>query len=118
MNPIPLPWLGAGALGIAVLSFGAGWQVNDWRRDAKALEAKEQAHKQQREDQAKADDTAIEYEEGKADAEQRYTDRAAQVRIIYRDREVPAVCEPDADSKRLLDQAIAEANQPTGQPQG
>lgn len=112
------PLWGYVGFGSLVVGFGAGWQVNEWRHDAAALKTERKADKDRQKAQANADDTAIEYEEGKADAEQRHTDRAAQVRIIYRDREVPAVCEPDADSKRLLDQAIAEANQPTGQPQG
>lgn len=103
--------------GVSVaLGFASGWTVRDWRADSQALAQKERAEKAQLEAIKQA------YDAGAAtvETEQRIVTVAGKaqstVREIYREVEVPAVCDvPDA-GKRLLDQAITSTGASAAQP--
>lgn len=117
LSPIPLPWLGAGALGIAALSFWAGWQVNDWRRDAAELERTLDAEKAEDDAEAEVHKESTNYEQSREAGRVEAAGREQAVRTIYKDRPpVPASCEPPGDALRVLDNAIESANQAAGEP--
>lgn len=56
----------------AALSFGAAWQIQDWRMDAKMLEQKQKAEKAQADQEARGDGAAKGLEGDKAKIEIRY----------------------------------------------
>lgn len=101
--------LAVGLLAI-VASFGAGWRVSALRCDARVAKIERAAEKQRARQQATVNRKATQYERESADADKTASEREAKVRLVYRDRVVPAVCEPPADSGKLLDDAISDAN--------
>jgi hypothetical protein len=115
---IPPLWLygGAGALLAGAL---AGWTVRDWKADSDALKAEESAFKQYTALTDALADQSLAYEvlAQSLRAEER-RDRET-IREIYRDRQVPAVCDVPVDALRVLDNAIERANSATPrQPSG
>ena len=108
-------WRTIAALFAALAMFATGWTVRGWRCDARiaAIEREAQAA---RDAQARAADRAAQGYEAERAAIVTATDTATtQIRTIYRDRQIPADCEPPADALRVLDNAIAGADDP-GQP--
>jgi hypothetical protein len=108
---MPNPFFLYGAAGLALLAFGAGWTVRDWRCDAAKADALEQANKQTQEMRDEVDTQAATYEEARAAAYDAGTRIEREVRTIY--REVPAaspVCEPDPRVVSLLQDRLDHAN--------
>ena len=115
MNPIPITWCAAGALGIAALSFGAGWQVNNWHRDSQDLSAvkKDVKHKAKQQTTVNTEADKLEEERGNV------IDRPAEIRIAYRNRIVPGECGVPPDAVSVLEQARIDANARIGgEPEG
>lgn len=111
--------LAAGGAGALLLGVAGGWTLRDWKADADALRAIEQA--QEREDQAReqAEAAATGYEEGRADEYARTTERQTELRTIYRDIPVPADCAVPPAARSVLEAARARANaRASGEPVG
>ena len=117
MNPIPVTWCAAGALGALALGALGGWTVRDWQRDSEALASLEASVKALDQSREQIDRAASTFEQERADAATKTTIRENTIREIYKDRPVPADCAvPDA-ATRVLDDAIADANaRASGQP--
>lgn len=106
MNPIPVSWCIGGALALSAASGFAGWKIAHWQRDSAELEAVNKQTEKGKERQAKVETKATTLEKERADV----IDRSPTIRIIYRDRIVPAACEPEPDAVRVLNQSRADAN--------
>jgi hypothetical protein len=91
-------------------AFSAGWVVNGWRWEAKQAEALRDAQIAFHKQLAQQQDEAEQYEQSREQARQDHLAREEQVRIIYRDRVVDPGCEPPDDAKRVLDEALRDAN--------
>lgn len=119
-NLVIPPWVKPALCGIAVVAaFSAGWTVNGWRWQAKQTHALEAQQKQFQAQLAKQGKEATAYENDRQAAREATDARQTQVRIIYRDKVVPRGCDPDPAAKRLLDDAIRDANSASGsQPSG
>lgn len=112
------PWAYAVAAGVTFAAgFGTAWQVQQWRwhaHEAKALKAQQAAFQRQLDQQ---NQKATEYEAERETARVQSRERESTIRTIYRDRVVPADCEPPADARGVLDDALLRANaRASGQP--
>jgi hypothetical protein len=108
---MPNPFFLYGAAGLALLAFGAGWKVRDWRCDAAQTAAVEQAAKQTQEMQDEVDTQAATYEETRVATYGGGARVEREIRTIY--REVPAAspaCEPDPRVISLLQERLVSAN--------
>lgn len=113
VNPIPITWCAAGALAVAVGSFGAGWQVRSWKADSHLAKIERKAEAERARLQTIVETQATSLEQERAHV----IDRTREIRTIYRDKVVPAICEPEPAAVSLLEQARAESNaRITGEP--
>lgn len=108
MTPNPLMLYGGVAL--AVIAFGAGWTVRDWRCDAAQTAALERAAKAEDEAENVVAESASVYEEDRAALAQVVTNERVTVREIYRDIEVPSDCAVDPAAVGVLAGARERAN--------
>jgi hypothetical protein len=99
-------WKLAFGLLAIVASFGAGWRVSALRCDARLAKIERAAEGKRARQQATVNRKATDYEREKSNV----IDRGPEIRTIYKDRAVPAACEPEPDAVRVLDAARAEAN--------
>ena len=106
----PNPLMLYGGLAIAVLSFGAGWTVRDWRCDAAQTAALEQAAKAEDKAENVVAEGASVYEEDRAALAQVVTNERVTVREIYRDIEVPSDCAVGPAAVGVLEGARERAN--------
>jgi hypothetical protein len=107
MNPIMF-YAVAGALVVGAV---AGYKVRDWQCDAAYAKALEKAGKQRAKADIILDTKSAAYEEGRATADARSTERTNTVREIY--RMVPAAassCAPPDDAIRVLIESIGNPN--------
>ncbi len=120
MNPLSINRLGllAGAALAAAIGFGAGWEVNGWRKDAGAG-AIQVAHEKDRADRAQAalNDLASAARSVRAAADGYTADSAAlgvkleQLRKGFKNaKPLPAGCRPDDFRVRHLGAAVDAAN--------
>lgn len=103
-----LPYVMAGML---VVSFLGGYKVRDWQCNAAYAAALEKAEKQRAKVETILDTKSAAYEERRATADVRSTERTNTVREIY--RMVPAAatsCAPPADAIRVLIESIGNPN--------
>ena len=101
------------ALIAAAVGFGAGWQTQAWRYDAKELAAKNKALDKARMQRQGADAGAVAFEVVREKLRTEYIpilQEVERVAVQYRDRECLA-----ADGVRLINDAIRSANNP-GEP--
>lgn len=105
----------AGGAVIAAVSFGSGWQVNEWRHKAAELKQVEAQAKADAKARDKVDATSATYEGERAAIHQQAAASRTIIREVYRDVKVPADCEPPAAVLRLLDDAIRQSGN-TGEP--
>lgn len=108
MTPNPLMLYGGVAL--AIIAFGAGWTVRDWRCDAAQTAALEQAAEAEDEAENVVAESASVYEEDRAALAQVVTNERVTVREIYRDIEVPSDCAVDPAAVGVLAGARERAN--------
>ncbi|NNC36127.1 MAG: hypothetical protein HKO02_01615 [Hyphomonadaceae bacterium] len=123
MNPFVHPYfLG----GVALMAFGAGWSVNDWRHDAKMQKA---ADKARAESQLKLDALRVSLDEANSERLSLAADLAsekANIKIKYRTmtQEVPAHAPTNSDicnydlSPGLIGLLNTAARGGTGYPRG
>lgn len=110
------PWVRWVALALlAAAIFGSGWQVRSWKCAAAQKEALQQAQKRFEAQLAKQNNESERYEAERNAAREESRNRETQVRTIYRDRVVPAECEPDPGAVSLLREAVDSANAPASQ---
>lgn len=113
-----IPWWAyaiAAALAIGG-AFSAGWQVRAWKCEAaqtKALKAQQIAFQKQL---AQQQDESEQYEQERGAAREDSRERETEVRTIYKDRIVPGECAVPDDARRVLEQAVTDANRAAGQP--
>lgn len=111
------PWAYGIAAALALVgAFSGGWTVRRWKdtaHEVAALKAAEIAFRAQLDKQAK-ESTA--YENEREQARQSSNARQDQIRTIYRDKAVPAVCAPDPVAVGLLQGAVDDANTAAGRP--
>ena len=91
----------------AVIGFGAGWQVNEWRHDSLDAVAADQQRKAEEKQEAKADAASESHEEAR---EQIRTEVQTVIREVPRVVEKPVyrnVCF-DAGGLRLISKAIGD----------
>lgn len=113
----PYRWFIAAAL--ALLAFGAGWQVRSWRCDAALLKVERANAKAISAMRAKADNASAEYETERETIHVDRDKRGERIRTIYRDRQVSGDCALDPDATSVLREAVDAANTArTGQPGG
>lgn len=113
MNPIML----YGVIAAIVAGFASGWSVRDWKADADILEAMEKTERVRIEAQNRADTKAEEYEQSRSKLEPSRVEVRSNIREIYRNVEVPAVCAAPDTAVSLLDSTRRDANSSaSGQP--
>ncbi|WP_239026473.1 hypothetical protein [Novosphingobium decolorationis] len=95
---------------ITVVTFGAGWTVRDWKRDAEVLASIEDAAAQVKKQTDRIDVAAATYEKERADADVRSTVRESTIREIYKDRPVSVDCAVPDVARSVLGDAVREAN--------
>ncbi len=108
MFGIPSPYIMGGLL---IIGFLGGYKVRDWQCDAAYAAALEKAEKQRAKVEKILDTKSTAYEEGRAAADVRSTERTNTVREIY--RMVPAAassCAPPDDAIRVLIESIGNPN--------
>jgi hypothetical protein len=117
-----VPWWAWGIMAAVALSgaFGAGWKVEGWRwtaHEAKALKQAE-ARFQKQLDKQQAESES--YEQSREHARVGGAQREEAIRTVYRTIPAPpAVCEPPADVRSVLQAELDAANaRLAGQPQG
>ena len=99
------------AAGALLVGAVAGYKVRDWQCDAAYAKALEKAEKQRAKVEKILDTKSTAYEEGRAAADVRSTERTNTVREIY--RMVPAAassCAPPDDAIRVLIESIGNPN--------
>jgi len=104
---IPNPIMLYAAAGALIFGAVAGYKVRDWQCDAAYAKALEKAGKQRAKADIILDTKSAAYEEGRAAADARSTERTNTVREIY--RMVPAAassCAPPDDAIRVLIESI------------
>lgn len=106
------PWAfaAAGAILLA-MAFASGFKVATWRADAAKAAEMERAQRRFNKQLDAVQNAAAEYERSRERGQAESRERETKVREIYRNVEVPAECEPGADSLRLLDDALDAAAQ-------
>lgn len=103
---IPPTWLAAGGLALAVAGFGAGWQVRSWKAESHLAKIERKAEAERARLQ-----TIVETQASNLEGERAHViDRTSEIRRIYVDRVVPAICEPEPAAVGLLEQTRADAN--------
>lgn len=116
------PWIyAAGGAMIAIIAFGAGWQVRSWKADSDQLEQYEAGVQRGREQQQLVHLEAALHEKESTDAAAASVERQTEIRTIYRTQrvEVPAECEPPAGVYSVLNDAVGAANaRARGEPGG
>lgn len=110
---LPNPYMLLGAIGLAAVGFGAGWQVREWRCDAAVAEVLKDAVKAGDEAEADVAAAATDYEDIRANITESAVTERTVVREIYRDIEVPADCAVDPAARGVLDAARNRANAAT-----
>ena len=114
------PWVKPALAAVAlVASFSAGWKVESLRWHAKHEHALKQAQIafQRQLDKQQEQSEAYEQSRERSRVEGQRGDET--IRTIYRDRIVPAECEPDPGVIGVLNDALRDANaRAAGQPQG
>lgn len=104
------PWAYAAGAALTVsLSFGAGWQVREWRCEAAVAKQIKAQAKVDAKARDTADKAAERYETGRAAREQASRTATAEIMEIYRDVPIPYECAPAPDALRVLDAALAAA---------
>lgn len=109
MLPSPLVFYAAG--GALLVGAAAGYKVRDWRCDAAAANALEQAAEQRQEMQDEVDTQAVSYEEARTETYGVGASIEREIRTIYREVPAPpATCEPDSRIVGLLQGRLDHAN--------
>lgn len=99
------------ALAGAVLVFGAGWKVRDWKCDAAAAETLKAANKEIALRQKALDDAVQGYETLSAKLDAAAGVRTDTIREIFRNvPSPPAGCLPPPALRGLLASAVSDAN--------
>lgn len=107
---IPPQFLAIGAGAAILAGFAGGWTVRDWRCEAAVARHLKQDIKDAAIAQRAVDVSATGYEQERADATPRTEAREQAIRTIYKDRVVDHFCAVPPDARRLLDEAVREAN--------
>lgn len=114
------PWVyGIAALLALSGAFYGGWTVQGWRCAAAQTKALREAQIDFEKQLDKLNEESSAYEQERETARVESRDRQERIRTVYRDVPVPAECEPPADVRSVLDDAIRDANaRAAGQPGG
>lgn len=111
------PWAYAIAAAVALSgAFYGGWQVRAWKCDAALTRALREAQIAFQAQLERQNDEASEYERERETNRLEGQARETEVRTIYRDRVVPAECEPDAAAVGVLQRALDSANADPAEP--
>lgn len=102
---------------LLIIAFGAGWKVNDWRRDSQDKAALEKSAAALTKASADLYRLASQFEKERSDETAASQARQTELRTIYRDVAVRADCAAPAATGRVLSDAVARANaRAAGQP--
>lgn len=114
------PWVLALIAAVALAgAFSTGWKVQGWRCAAAQTKALKQAQAAFEKQLAEMNRKATEYENDREQAREDSLEREQVIRTVYRDRVVPAGCEPDPAAVRVLGDAVDAANaRASGEPGG
>jgi len=108
---LPNPFFLYSAAGLALLAFGAGWTVRDWRCDAAKADVLEQTAEQTQEMQDEVEAQATTYEDARSATYGVGASIEREIRTIYREVPAPpATCEPDSRIVGLLQGRLDHAN--------
>jgi hypothetical protein len=105
-----LPPIAYAAIGALLLGVVSGWTVRDWKADADALAALQEAEDLRDEMQARVDESAKKYEELRSRRDGQKIQTRNTIREIYRDRPIAVDCAVPPDAASVLQQAIDRAN--------
>lgn len=98
------------ALGAAVVSFGAGWQIRSWKCESALLAQQEAAQKAFNDQLAHQNEESAGYESERAAAHTETVTREEKLRVIYQDRPIAGDCAAPDDARGVLDDAVQAAN--------
>lgn len=102
------------ALGSAVVSFGAGWQVRSWKAGSEQSQALTDAAKKLKDAAAQMHHASELYEAESEAGRQAGITRETELRTIYHETTVPADCAAPDAARSVLQNGVDAANARAG----